>query len=61
MPSGRSVVAVSATKLQGIYVYPDVLPFYRSLRAAPPREILGESIYLYDWPLEHPQVAGGAR
>ena len=27
MPSGRSVVAVSATKLQGIYVYPDVLPF----------------------------------
>ena len=50
MPSAPGVIAVSATKLQGLYVYPNVLPFYEALRQREPREVLNGTIYLFDWP-----------
>jgi 4-amino-4-deoxy-L-arabinose transferase-like glycosyltransferase len=50
-PVVPGVLAVSATKLQGVYVYPDNNAFYTHLRNQPPREILGGSIYLFDFPL----------
>jgi hypothetical protein len=50
LPTSPGVIAVSATKLQGLYVYDNVRDFYAALRARPPREILHGTIYLYDWP-----------
>jgi hypothetical protein len=50
LPDRPGVIAISATKLQGIYVYPQIKGLYDELRQSPPREILGGSIYLYDFP-----------
>src|SRR5207248_3317284 len=50
LPDAPGVIAVSATKLQGIHVYPQVLGFYDALRAQRPCEVLGGTIYLYDYP-----------
>jgi hypothetical protein len=50
LPDKPGVIAVSATKLQGLYVYSDVADFYAALRARRPRQILGGSIYLFDFP-----------
>ncbi len=52
MPESPGVIAVSATHLQGQYVADRLKPFYESLRQTTPREVLGGSIYLYDWPLK---------
>jgi hypothetical protein len=49
-PSAPGTIAVSATKLQGLYVAPDAQPFYATLRARAPKQILGGSLYLYDFP-----------
>jgi hypothetical protein len=56
LPTAPGVIAISASKLQGMYVDPDVRPFYDGLRARPPREVLGGSIYLYDYPGPSPPV-----
>jgi hypothetical protein len=59
IPTVPGVIAVSVNNLQGLSMArPDVTPedrmffeqFYRRLAARPPKEILGGSIYLYDWP-----------
>jgi hypothetical protein len=44
------VVAVSATHLQGLYVANDLKPFYEKLRQQSPIDVIGGSIYLYNWP-----------
>jgi 4-amino-4-deoxy-L-arabinose transferase-like glycosyltransferase len=53
-PVGRfsepGVFAVSATQLQGIYLAPGAGASYTALRNLPPREVLGGTIYLYDYP-----------
>ncbi len=55
LPDKPGVIAVSATKLQGLYVYPDVADFYAALRTRQPQQILGGSIYLFDFA---PSVSG---
>jgi 4-amino-4-deoxy-L-arabinose transferase-like glycosyltransferase len=53
MPTTPGVLAVSATRLQCIYLPPDIAPFYYDLRVNhQPREVLGGAIYLYDFPLK---------
>lgn len=49
LPTGKGIVAVSATHLQGMYVQPEALWFYDTLRAREPLDVLGGSIYLYAW------------
>jgi hypothetical protein len=44
------VFAVSATQLQGIYVVPGATQSYAALRKLRPREVLGGTIYLFDYP-----------
>jgi 4-amino-4-deoxy-L-arabinose transferase-like glycosyltransferase len=44
------VFAVSATQLQGIYVMPEAKQAYARLRNLRPREVLGGTIYLFDYP-----------
>jgi hypothetical protein len=48
--SGPGVFAVSATQLQGIYVIPGATRSYAALRELRPREVLGGTIYLFDYP-----------
>jgi hypothetical protein len=48
--SSPGVFAVSVTQLQGIYIVPGAVERYTSLRNLPPREVLGGTIYLYDYP-----------
>jgi hypothetical protein len=47
------VLAISATNLQGMYVHddPQMQRFLAHLRATPPLEVLGGTIYLYRWPI----------
>ena len=47
IPPGPAVIAISATKLQGMYVYGDVARVYARLRGARPREVLNGTIYIY--------------
>lgn len=47
----RQVLAISATKLQGIYPPVALRPFYDYVREKRPTEVLGGTIYLYDLPL----------
>jgi hypothetical protein len=50
-PGGECVVAVSATYLQGILVEPELYEqFYKKLAALRPTEVLGGTIYLYQFP-----------
>lgn len=49
LPDKPGVIAISATKLQGLYVYPEMQDVVRKLRQRRPREVLGSSIYLFDW------------
>jgi hypothetical protein len=49
--SRPSVIAISATYVQDNHMPPALRGYYASLRQARPREILGGSIYLYDFPL----------
>jgi hypothetical protein len=48
----RKVLAISATKLQGIYPPVALRPFYDYIRAHRPSEVLGGTIYLYELPLQ---------
>jgi hypothetical protein len=51
LPTSAGVIAVSATKLQGLYLPAEVAPTYYDLRVnRVPREVLGGTIYLYDFP-----------
>jgi 4-amino-4-deoxy-L-arabinose transferase-like glycosyltransferase len=53
MPTTPGVLAISATRLQCIYLPPDIAPFYYDLRVNhQPREVLGGTIYLYGFPLK---------
>lgn len=45
------VLAVSASILQGVHQPPNVRQYYQPLLDRRPREIVGDTIYLYDWPL----------
>jgi hypothetical protein len=49
MPTDPGVIAVSATHLQGMYVAPNLQWFYRALRTQKPIDVLGGTIYLYEW------------
>jgi hypothetical protein len=50
-PRGTCVVAVSATYLQGLLIDPELYEtFYRKLAAMPPTDVIGGSIYLYQFP-----------
>ncbi|MDQ3441595.1 MAG: hypothetical protein M3478_14730, partial [Planctomycetota bacterium] len=44
----KGVIAVSAEHLQGFAIAPEARSLHSQLRARPPMEILGGSIYLYD-------------
>jgi hypothetical protein len=50
-PSEPGVVALSATLLQGVDCPPSLRKAYEPFREHRPREVLGDSIYLFDWPL----------
>jgi hypothetical protein len=50
-PREAGVVMVSASLLQGIVASPEAGDFYAILRQRTPRGIVGDSIYLYEWPL----------
>jgi hypothetical protein len=52
MPPG--IIAISATRLQGTYMTQPQRDLYSPLHKCEPREILGGTIYLYDWPLRPP-------
>jgi hypothetical protein len=47
-PQRGGVIAISATLLQGVNCPPSCRVFYARLRELPPREILGDTIYLFD-------------
>jgi hypothetical protein len=44
------VIAISATRLQGLFMPPSLRQSYGRLRTQAPREVLGGSIYLFDYP-----------
>jgi hypothetical protein len=44
------VLVISATLLQGIYIRPPWDAMYAEIRTWKPREVLGGSIYIYDFP-----------
>ena len=50
----RGVLMVSATHLQGVYFQNEQRVILSRLRALPPREVLGGTIYVYDWPPPFP-------
>jgi hypothetical protein len=52
---GPGVFAVSASRLQGIYLPPQLREKYAALRQLRPREVLGGTIYLYDYPFAKPR------
>lgn len=47
-PSPGSLVAISATRLQGIYAPADIRPEYQKYQLRKPTAILGGSIYIFD-------------
>lgn len=49
-PPVPSVVAVSATWLQEVYMTPSARGAYSLFRYLRPREVLGNTLFLYDWP-----------
>ena len=49
MPDKPGVIAVSAMRLQGVYLEDDLRAYYTSLAKQRPREVLGGSIYLFDF------------
>jgi energy-converting hydrogenase Eha subunit C len=49
-PTTPGVLAVSATKLQGMYLPKGMENAYRPLLHRQPRDIVGTTIYLYDYP-----------
>lgn len=49
-PQERCVMAISATLLQGNYIRKPWDQMYAEIRTWKPREVLGGSIYLYDFP-----------
>jgi len=48
--SSPGVIAISATNLQGPFLTREQRKLYAPYRHRKPREILGGSIYLYDYP-----------
>ena len=52
LPNSPGVIAVSATILQGIYLSPEHEALYRELRGRQPLDVLGGSIYLFEFPLQ---------
>jgi hypothetical protein len=50
MPQKACVIAISATNYQGTYI-PNLRETYKLLRSCEPREVLGGTIFLYDFPL----------
>ncbi|CAN5645676.1 phospholipid carrier-dependent glycosyltransferase [soil metagenome] len=51
-PTAPGVVAISATLLQGVNCPPSCVKFYEPFRARKPREMIGDTIYVFDWPLQ---------
>ena len=51
------VMAVSATHLKGVYFEPTLRALYAELLTLHPRQVLGGSIYLYDFPFKEPNGA----
>jgi hypothetical protein len=52
MPTTPGVIAMSATRLQCLYLDEKIAPFSYDLRVNhAPREVLGGTIYLFDFPL----------
>jgi hypothetical protein len=49
-PTQPGVMAISATLLQGVNCPPSTQSYYAPLREIRPRAILGDTIYLFDWP-----------
>jgi hypothetical protein len=49
-PGEPGVLVISATLLQGIYIRPPWDAMYAEIRTWKPREVLGGSIYIYDFP-----------
>jgi hypothetical protein len=49
-PYSRCVIAISASNLQGILVDPKLLDFYAQWRHRKPLAVLGDSIYLFEYP-----------
>ena len=49
-PSEPGVLVISATLLQGIYIRPPWDAMYAEIRTWKPRDVLGGSIYIYDFP-----------
>ncbi|MDW8262342.1 MAG: glycosyltransferase family 39 protein [Phycisphaerales bacterium] len=47
-PPAGSLVAISATRLQGIYATPELRAEYAKFRSRTPTAVLGGSIYVYD-------------
>ena len=47
-PLDGSLVAISATKLQGVYATPENRAAYAKYRAKTPTAVLGGTIYVYD-------------
>ena len=56
LPNVPGVIAMSATDLQQTYTYwsPQVRDYFSPLWQYEPREVLGGTIYLFDWPLKAP-------
>ena len=54
MPKEPGILAISATNLQGTYMGKDLRGYYAPLQKFEPRDILGGTIYLYDFPLKPP-------
>ena len=51
------VIAISATHLQGIYHDSDIRKAYGTLKSKRPIDVLGGTIYLYEWPPQLQQDA----
>lgn len=47
--TGPGVIAISATHLQGTFLPPDLRKRYARYRRLKPRQVLGDSIYLFDY------------
>ena len=54
MPNAPGIIAISVTNIQGTYMNDSLRQLYSALQKLEPREILGGTIYLYDWPLKPP-------
>jgi hypothetical protein len=54
MPKDPGILAVSATNYQGTYMGKDLRGYYAPLHKVEPREILGGTIYIFDFPLKPP-------